>query len=486
MSQMGQLTNEKIMHLVDLLLQCPSIQETGTRQTLLTRLPTQIQSAILHHDRADVHVMRIVTICQNYEGGLARLIEAVRFFERDSRPMQALDRKVEELFPQPIPRAQVAQLHQILTQLPISETDLRQLYQSSMPSGLPQSSWEGMDSLAAMLNALAKMSVQPGKIHPLLTFCARSVSRTDDATIREHIGAWMETIAAHLGIRHEDVNCLLKPAKTEREAPLSFPLYLLIELAPKAEAPDCYIVQAWAWSEYRKQRIFAEDTPLSLDAIPQVINALIEAIVDDQLAANNEHPAIEFFLPRALLDKDVDQWVLEDEETLGLRHTVAIRFRERTAEKKYWPAWMNRWNGFDLAHPYSQSMIEKVDTLEGCASRALRLRLEEVICLTLTCPLPSGSEVQNRLFSMLLRSGTPIALWPRQCKVSLDELQQMIETLLAGDTLERLPGVVWKCRKAAWKEGGECLPGNHLTLLWDDPNRLPHKLMYLEAPAVDC
>jgi hypothetical protein len=78
--------------MVDLLLACPSMHDLETRKTVLDMLPPQILHAIRHHAQTRAHVMNIVRACQNYTGGLDTLVTAVRFFEGDSIPMQALDR----------------------------------------------------------------------------------------------------------------------------------------------------------------------------------------------------------------------------------------------------------------------------------------------------------------------------------------------------------------------------------------------------------
>jgi hypothetical protein len=385
---------------------------------------------------------------------------------------------------QSISSKQLIELWEVLERVHVSHEDLEKFYHRSVLAGTAfLQRYEGLDLLACMLHTLAQQSTRPGKMHPIISFAAQFLFQTDDPIIQNKIRAWINIIAEYLRISQRDVSNVLNADEKEQAATPAFPLYMLIDLEPKAESPDRYLVQAWVWSDYRKQRIYAEDTPHSLEAIPQLINTFLENIVHDQLEANS-CPVIEFFLPGSLLDSAVDQWVIEEEETLGFRHSVVIRFRKRATDKKYWPAWKRRWNEFDPSQPVNRNLIEKIFNTEDCFTRAFRLRLDEIICLVLTGGLTPGSEEQHKLVAMILRSGTPIALWARTCMASPDAIRQAVETLTMSDILERLPDEVWQCRRTAWA-GGAHLPGNHLTLLWDDFNRLPHTQLYAEGPEMN-
>ncbi len=471
--------------LVDRLLECPCIKES--RDTVVSQLPATIRHTIERADNLKIDVLHILETCMRYPWGIEYLIQNIDFLDRGTNQLEQFYQTLQNIQrqQQSISSKQLIELWQVLHTVNVPEEDLEKFYYRSVLAGtkFPQT-YEGLDLLTCMLHSLAKQSMRPGNMHPIISFAAQFVSHADDPVIQNQIKDWITIIAEYLGISQRDVSNLLNAREQENAADPSFPLYLLIDLEPKAESPDCYLVQAWVWSDYRKQRIYAEDTPHSLNAIPQLINTFLENIVHDQLEANS-CPIIEFFLPGSLLDSAVDQWVLEEEETLGFRHSVVIRFRKRAIEKKYWPAWKSRWNEFDPRQPVNRNLIEKVSNTENCFTRAFRLRLDEIICLVLTCALTPGSEEQHKLFALILRSGTPIALWSRKCMASPDDIQQAVETLTTSDILERLPDKVRQCRRKAWV-GGEHLPGNHLTLLWDDFNRLPHTQVYAEGPEMSC
>ncbi|MCI5126911.1 MAG: hypothetical protein D3907_00090 [Candidatus Electrothrix sp. AUS3] len=83
--------------IVDLLLQCQSIQNMGTRQTIVNELPDYIKNCI--HERRDSrsHVFEIVTTCSNYPGGFAMFIEQLGSFDGETIAFQELIRFIRNL-----------------------------------------------------------------------------------------------------------------------------------------------------------------------------------------------------------------------------------------------------------------------------------------------------------------------------------------------------------------------------------------------------
>jgi hypothetical protein len=86
-----QLTMPEINRLVDLLLACPTMQDTEARKAVLEMLSPQIFHAIRHHAQNRVHVLNIVRTCQHYPGGLDALRKAVRSFDGGTFCMQEID-----------------------------------------------------------------------------------------------------------------------------------------------------------------------------------------------------------------------------------------------------------------------------------------------------------------------------------------------------------------------------------------------------------
>ncbi len=84
------LTEPQKLRLTDLLLDCPAMQDRGSREALLQHLPRRIANAIKAHDAAQTHILNIVTACGNYPGGLDALLEMLRFFDKETHQFNAV------------------------------------------------------------------------------------------------------------------------------------------------------------------------------------------------------------------------------------------------------------------------------------------------------------------------------------------------------------------------------------------------------------
>ncbi|MCP4702786.1 MAG: hypothetical protein GY862_38895 [Gammaproteobacteria bacterium] len=76
-----QLPSVKKQRLVELLLECPGVQDAEIRRALVAELPSRIAGAIKTDNNTKKHVLNIVNACMNYSGGLEHLIETVGFFD---------------------------------------------------------------------------------------------------------------------------------------------------------------------------------------------------------------------------------------------------------------------------------------------------------------------------------------------------------------------------------------------------------------------
>jgi len=79
------------MQLVDALLQCPTVSNRQTRDTVVNDLPVEIKHNIQRNADNRADVVNIVTTALNYRGGLESLIELVRMYEGPSIGMQEVD-----------------------------------------------------------------------------------------------------------------------------------------------------------------------------------------------------------------------------------------------------------------------------------------------------------------------------------------------------------------------------------------------------------
>ncbi|MCP4106640.1 MAG: hypothetical protein GY749_14070 [Desulfobacteraceae bacterium] len=79
------------LRITEALLSCSSVRDRGTRDAIVEELPHDIRMNIPRHDFIKVDVLGIVGRCMDFNGGLKKLIEIVRFFEGDSECMKIID-----------------------------------------------------------------------------------------------------------------------------------------------------------------------------------------------------------------------------------------------------------------------------------------------------------------------------------------------------------------------------------------------------------
>ncbi len=196
----------------------------------------------------------------------------------------------------------------------------------------------------------------------------------------------------------------------------------------------------------------------------------------------DEDIQIEFFLPCELISLDVH----EKEEDVG-------KFKSRLTEfyqiiiriDRYWDStlwkkipskfrkkWKDNWGRLQ---DYSRDIFKDDCVLgEECEHLSYdtqkfsdKLTSPKHTCLIMTF-LPQKPEV---LGYSILRAGIPVALWygklARDVKCHQTKKNEIIKIFKAGQ-LSELPDRVKVIRQDAEND-----LGNHLTLLWDDPNRVP-------------
>ncbi len=77
-------------HLVKLILECPSMKDKMSRSAILKQLPDQLANAVQASDNAEIHVLNIVDACLDYPDGLKLLLDAIDFFDGETKQFQTL------------------------------------------------------------------------------------------------------------------------------------------------------------------------------------------------------------------------------------------------------------------------------------------------------------------------------------------------------------------------------------------------------------
>lgn len=258
--------------------------------------------------------------------------------------------------------------------------------------------------------------------------------------------------------------------------------YLLIQLRP--EGTKELFVKAWfipddtiqdPWERFKPLTVDEQqpEIPFVPENMPLLLSNLLQQCFEEYLQGQPTELTIEIFLPRDHLWDEVEKWSYQDSEgfdiSIGAEHRVVVRSYDRlkklrTQQGSYW---RKNWENVQLIWkdiPY----IEQVTTVsQACFDpNNLRKLLVEKIVLKVCCNL-SNSE-RNGLLSAIHSAGTPIVIWSRCEVLSLNNARDF--DVLLEKPLHELSARVREQRLAA--DSDKHL-GNHLVLLWDDPNRVP-------------
>lgn len=346
-----------------------------------------------------------------------------------------------------------------------------------------------------MLASLAEAPCQENGNVPLLMFVEHLASYMDTQssswktrilakkTPQAKLRAWIHTTAKEQGFEKSQMSTkdnLYKPSPKNNAADSP---YLLIKVTPNDIDGDCFIIQSWLLDGTYKviDYLYANDDSVPSQDLPNLLQGFL-AQSSFRLMEAVEDLTVEFCLPRRLLSSDVDHWVViagrSTPVKVGIQHRVIVRSLERAHNMELWPSWKSKWSRFQshllesgaLDGSIAPFLICNEEDCENQESLYARLRNHYVICLALTLIPPEIPLSKADILDTVLDAGIPIALWPRHC---VNHLQASFDSLLSSCNLSELPKLVWKQRLEAASKRDEHHLGHRLTLLWDDPDRLP-------------
>jgi hypothetical protein len=258
--------------------------------------------------------------------------------------------------------------------------------------------------------------------------------------------------------------------------------YLLIQLRP--EVTNEIFVKAWfipddtiqdPWERFKPLTVDEQqpEIPFVPEELPQLLGNLLQQCFDEYLQGEPTELTIEIFLPRDRLCDEVEKWSYQDSEgfdiTIGTEHRVVVRSYDRlkTLRKQQGSYWKKNWENLQLIWQ-NIPCVEQITTIsQACFDpNHLRKSLIEKIVLKVCCNLSNSD--RDSLLKAIHSAGTPIVIWSR-CEVTNLKNPQHFDALLEKP-LQELSTCVKEQRLAA---DHEMHLGNHLVLLWDDPNRIP-------------
>jgi hypothetical protein len=197
---------------------------------------------------------------------------------------------------------------------------------------------------------------------------------------------------------------------------------------------------------------------------------------------------IELFLPIGYLCEPIDRWEIKDDfdnpVSLGSKYRLVVRSYDRVIRpglrNAFAEAWYQTrdWLGKSSESALLNSKVCHLTKIDSVRLGALREVLKEKIGIKITGPLPESESEMLKFLQVMLESGVPMGTWTRRCEhlaSNIEDEMDLVWTpeliLNPGEFLEKVRSI----RASAFddQEALEKQWGGHLTVLWDDLERMP-------------
>ncbi len=282
----------------------------------------------------------------------------------------------------------------------------------------------------------------------------------------------------------------LEPALRARRAaaaasglPVDTRLHLMIVVQPDGIDPDRYLLSHWRQDDPAEWPPARGDIQMvAFDELEQCVDDLVVS-AERAWSGHGGAVALEFVLPRTLLNLPVHRWHKEhdsgDPRPLCLDYPIVVRSLERMRSSQWHRVWHQRWQVL-MTDPSAARVHfgQPADTEKHHGIDAV-LSDPRWVLMVLTASPPSQPRAGADELAAALRSGLPALVWHSQA--SSDDLREVVTWLVDGDGLGDLPGRAQASRRAAFRAPGarfDLTLARDLVVLWDDP----HRLVVLDQP----
>ena len=415
-------------------------------------------------------LIELVDACVRIEDGMTALARAVWLM----RPGSPEHDRISRLMEQPrvlelLPESELQRLREWLVQIAIPQ--LRALVHQAAGPGVPPA-----PSLASAWDAfahLARFNAGADGFPPALIFVDLLAHQVDGG-MSTTLTRWIDDQARRL--RLERVLWARRAAGVA-QIPVDPRLHLVIVMEPDGIDPTRYLLSYWRQddpAEWPPAR--GETRTVLFDDLERCVDDLVVS-AERAWSGRARKVALEFVLPRALLNLPVHRWHKEhdsgDPRPLGLDYPIVVRSLERMQSPHWHRAWRQRWQTL-MNNPSAERIYfgQPTDSEQRYRLDAA-LNDERWALMVLTAPPPSQPQPGMDELTAALRSGLPALVWHPEA--SSEALRGVVTQLVENNGLRDLPGRMQTLRQTAFQTTAEPFEGNiarDLVVLWDDPHLL--------------
>lgn len=433
--------------------------------------------------------------------GFVELVEQLRDLDAGTPGLAALDAVLEESLPQAIPWQALAELQGFLANIRLYQAALVDLHGYCKPPGweLPATSDDGK-LLKRIVRQLGRTEVQAGsrgRSHPLVTFVRELLERFSSdhavAAVEPQLRAWAEMI--------EERHNLSWPASAvapglvldEGLPSILIQLSFLPNRRPDLANLDAEPLILDAWAIPSDKPTLCTQVKCTRGTVPGLISKIVAQ--GRSKLGGDKMPSLEFFLPLELLLEQVEAWEVRFgriNKPAGKLYQISVRSLDRITDEEGYPPelWRQKWERWRALKPAQVSdSVKWLCSVEDCnldklSDQLITGNLSGLLQLVTRDDLgEQDAELLIDLLSVALAAGIPAAVIVRKRPGEVAEAREAIKQVLAKYNGSQLPLVVQDLRNEANSVNDGNHLGNHLTLLWDDPHRLPPtKGLYYTEP----
>lgn len=419
------------------------------------------------HADARHDVWALLGACLAYPSGLRELVVIVRAFHKNSLPMVRLEELIVCMFPEElIESGERERLTSLLTGV-----DLRYLgnaYRLASPLSARKATFDWSDP-DKLVRALESATGEAGEPPPLMVFVDCLAHQLDVGRLACH--QWLDEVGHRLGFPQDVMSRLCQRTVTAL-ARAADPYFVVVQLQPDGIDPDRFLLSAWLQQDREST---AE--PLHRDDVPRTLAEIADRLSELLREVTVEDVTVEFIVPRGLIGHPIDQWQIDEvlPHSIGTAHPVIVRSLERMRRGDLHGHWRRKWRWLATnGHRHEPDAIRWVRRHSAPDALRSELLVDHLpVAVAMAFPPDDSASLANDEFTAALYAGVPIILWCREPALA-EEFERGISALLAERSLAELPQLVLRLRRQAGRSTEQELRlGDHVTLLWDDADRIP-------------
>lgn len=454
-----QLSVDERVRLCDAFLQLPGMRDRANRDLYIEELgglPCRRYADAFH----DVWAM--LTTCLEEPPALRDLMKVVHALHGDSKPMLRLRTLVEHMFPpELIESEERAELLRMLAG--IDHRFLSMAYRHASPAAWWRSSLDWGDA-DALVRHLETCTSGAGSAYPLLAFVDCVAHQLDSGRLAGH--RWLDRVGGRLGIPEDGMARLCRSSSVWL-ATATEPCFVVVELQPDRIDPARFLLSI-SLQHHRSasEPLHRDDVARTIGEVPAVLSALLREISADDVT-------IEFIVPLGLLGYPIDQWLIDEKfpHRIGTAYPVVVRSLDRMRRKDLHANWRRKWRWLsENVHEPVERATSWIRAGDDPDVLYPTLLVDHVpVAVGLSYSPEHSDEFGTDSLTAALYAGVPVVFWCRDSELA-QRFEEQMSAALAGRGLADVPAQVLRLRRQ--RDADPCL-AEHVTLLWDDADRIP-------------